>query len=247
MPIVYGPGPEPPEPLRPVRDLRGTEVEDVDGRYAGELYGALTDPESGLIRYLDLALDRDRRHVLVPIGHTRFDSHLGRAEVHLRAASRDELSEIPPYEPDAQEPDGPYQQAVLAAHGRLFYGERYYAHPAYDHSGLYAGEHPIIRGPTPPTAMLPLAPLAELPGYRVMDDEPDIRGWPLFTGDGTRAGSIDDLIVDTDAEKVRYAVVSYAENGATRRVLLPVGFLQVADADELVRALALVPDRKSVV
>src|SRR5690606_26844543 len=180
---IYGPGPEEPEPLRPVPDLGGAPVDDVEGRYAGEIKGSLIDDESGLIRYLDLDLTGSDRHVLVPIGHTRLERDLtGRLRIHLLGASRDELRRIPPYEPGRAEPAPTFGPALLEAHGRLFHGERYYAHPAYDHRGLYAGEHPIVRGPVPEPGPA-LRRLGELEGYRVARGEPDIRGWPLTAGE----------------------------------------------------------------
>lgn len=227
-----GPTPAEPETLRPVPDLAGTPVEDVEGRYVGQLYGALAEEESGVIRYLDLALEGTDRHVLIPLGHARIEQADGRPRARLRAATREDLSEIPPYEPHRPKVDGPYQQAVLAAHGRLFHGDRYYAHPAFDHSGLYAGEHPIARGPSAPVSLAPLERLSDLPGYRVREDEPDIRGWPLLDGHGQRVGTVEDLIVDPTARKVRYALVALEEG--PKRVLVPVGFLQIqSDATEV--------------
>lgn len=231
-PIIYGPGPEEPEPLRPVPDLAGTPVEDVEGRYTGTVFGALADEETGLIRYLDLQLEGADRHVLVPFGHTRLDTEREGPLVHLRAATRDDLEKIPPYEPDRQEVDGPYQHAVLAAHGRVFHGERYYAHPAFDHGGLYAGEHPIVRESQEPRSAAPLERLSDLPGYKVASGEPDVRGWPVRDGDGELAGRIDDLIVDPTYGKVRYVLLSLeGDDGA---VLVPVGYLRIrADAEEV--------------
>lgn len=233
---IYGPGPEEPEPLRPVPDLGGAPVDDVEGRYAGEIKGSLIDDESGLIRYLDLDLTGSDRHVLVPIGHTRLERDLtGRLRIHLLGASRDELRRIPPYEPGRAEPAPTFGPALLEAHGRLFHGERYYAHPAYDHRGLYAGEHPIVRGPVPEPGPA-LRRLGELEGYRVARGEPDIRGWPLTAGEH-RVGHVRDLIVDPEAEKVRYAVARLDQR--EEDVLVPVGYLEVAEDERAVRTRAL--------
>ncbi|MBI4408104.1 MAG: PRC-barrel domain-containing protein [Gemmatimonadetes bacterium] len=234
MHVLYGPGPGEPEALRPVPDLKGLVACDAEGVVFGEVYGSLAEAESGLVRYLDLVLEGAGRHVLVPIGHVRVAQ--GGRQVRLRAAVRRELEEIPPYEPHDQTIDSAYQQAVLAAHGRIYYGERYYAHPAYDHSGLYAGEHPILRAPAAPPAELPIAPLGELPGYRVAPGEPDIRGWALRGGDGVVVGRIHDLLVDTRAEKVRYVVLR-GDDGNER--LLPIGLLLIDAGGPVVRAPAL--------
>ncbi|HEX7119804.1 MAG TPA: PRC-barrel domain-containing protein [Longimicrobiales bacterium] len=233
---LYGPRPEEPEPLRPVPDLGGTPVEDAEGRFAGTLHGALAEEESGLIRYLDVALEGDRRHVLVPLGHARFDRERGgRPHVRLLAATRDELRKIPPY--TEERPVGAaYGRRVTQAHGRLFHGERYYAHPAFDHRGLYAGEHPIIRGPAIPRALAPLEPMSALPGFEIAEGEPDIRRWPLHV-EGRRIGTIDDLVVDPAEGKVRYAIVGIETEG--RQVLLPVGYLRIGIDGDVVDAPAL--------
>src|SRR5690606_15893040 len=159
---LYGPSPEEPEPLRPVPDLEGTPVVDVEGHSAGTVHGSLAEERSGLIRYLDVALDEDNRHVLVPLGHVRLERERGRPLLHLLGATREELHRIPPYDGERRV-DESYGRRIARAHGKLFHGERYYAHPAYDHRGLYAGDHPILRGPGIPHHRAPLQPLSTIP------------------------------------------------------------------------------------
>lgn len=232
-PTLYGPGPEEPEPLRPVQDLRGTPVDDVDGRYTGEVYGALTDADHGLIRYLDVALADSGKHILVPLGHVRIERELtGGLSVRLRGARREDLQEIPPFEPHDVDLDDPYQRSLLAAHGRIFHGERYYAHPVFDHGGLFAGEHPIERGPVGRPGGRPLVRLSDLDDFRIAEGEPDIRGWPLITRDRANVGTVTDLVIQPEAKKVRYAVVDL-EPGP-RPTLIPIGYLEVhPDVDEV--------------
>ena len=215
--------------LRPVRDLAGTDVRDASGVSIGELWGALADDETGLIRYLDVALERTPRHVLVPIGHARLRATDRDHEVRLRAALLEELAAIPAFDP-TQQLNEPYENALLHAHGELFHGERYYAHPSFDHRGLYAGQHPIARDEGV-RADSGLHPLRTLHGYRIARDQPDVRGWPLVGDAAEPLGIIDDLIVDIDAEQVRYVMV----DADARRVLVPIGFLEVdTDAERVV-------------
>lgn len=44
-------------------------------------------------------------------------------------------------------------------------------------------------------------------GYKVAEGDPDVRGWDVMDRDGGRIGEVDDLLVDTEALKVRYLEV----------------------------------------
>lgn len=44
-------------------------------------------------------------------------------------------------------------------------------------------------------------------GYKVAEGDPDVRGWDVMDRDGSRIGEVDDLLVDTEALKVRYLEV----------------------------------------
>lgn len=227
---------EPPrEGLIPVPDLAGTPAADVEGRFFGEVYGALTDAGSGLIRYLDVDVHEADRHVLVPIGHVKVAHTDERpAGVRMRAATASDLASIPPFLRDEAEDIG--EQAILEAHGRFFSGEKYYAHPAYDHAGLYAGERPIVAHELDGGEALQF--LSDLPNCEVAEGEPDIRGWTLLASDGSRAGQVTDLVIDPEALQVRYVAVLRQDE---RQVLLPVGFLQVDPDRRAVQTPALRP------
>lgn len=56
-------------------------------------------------------------------------------------------------------------------------------------------------GPNPREARR-LIPMKDLDNYKVVDGEPDIRGWHVFTATGRELGDIDDLLVDTDLGEV---------------------------------------------
>lgn len=56
-------------------------------------------------------------------------------------------------------------------------------------------------GPNPREARR-LIPLKELKDYKVMDGEPDIRGWNVYTATGRELGDIEDLLVDTEMGEV---------------------------------------------
>ena len=238
MARLYGPGPEDPPRLIPTTDLAGLSTSDVEDRPVGELFGALAEEGTGLIRYLDVSLPSAQRHVLVPIGHARVDRESVPPRVRLRAATYEDLMAVPAFVPQNTELDAAYQDRVMHAHGQLFYGSRYYAHPAYDHRGLYAGEHPVAvtdgEAAAPAAAEEPrLRSLAELTGFRVAGEENDIRGWTLVDRRGDEAGEVRELLVDVPAKQVRYVVVWLAE--PERGAALPVGYLEMdGDAGQVV-------------
>lgn len=237
-PIIYGPGPEQAPPLKSLPDLAGLPADDVRQRPVGEVVGVLTESSNGLIRYLDIGLNGHARHVLVPIGHVRIEEHADGLRVRLRAASREDLDEIPAFDPETADFGTQYESELLVAFSRLFYGEHYYAHPAYDHSRLYAGSHPIVAGETPADLEdATLYPLSQLAAWRVADGEPDIRGWPVLGGDDAELGRVRDLLIDPEAERVRYASVD--TDGGDGHLLLPIGYLSLEPSADRVRARAL--------
>ena len=78
-----------------------------------------------------------------------------------------------------------------------------------------------------------LARLGDLNDCKVADGEPDIRGWSVHTADGRQAGKVDDLIVDTQAMKVRYMDVELDRKGLDlendQHVLLPISNARLDD------------------
>jgi hypothetical protein len=56
-------------------------------------------------------------------------------------------------------------------------------------------------GPNPQDARR-LVPMRDLRDYKVVDGEPDIRGWNVWTATGRELGEIEDLLVDTDLGEV---------------------------------------------
>ena len=80
-----------------------------------------------------------------------------------------------------------------------------------------------------------IIPLDEMDAFEVADGDPDVRGWQVYAGDGVRIGAVDELLVDTEALKVRYLDVELEDaEGATedRHVLVPVGFARLHETDD---------------
>lgn len=246
MARLYGPGPGDPPALVPTHDLAGLRTTDVEDRPVGELYGTLSDGPSGLIRYLDVELQGADKHVLVPIGHTRIDTDGLQPRVRLRAATYEDLLAVPAYNPDTPEVDPAFQERVMSVFGQMFYGERYYAHPSFDHSAVYAGDSPIV----PPDgqgavgadadtgAAQPLLLLSHW-GGRPAQPHGDLVGRPVDDAAGEAAGEVADLLVEVAAKRVRYAVIDLVS--PARQTVVPIGYLRTAeDGDKLVtRGLTL--------
>lgn len=221
MARLYGPGPDDPPPLISSGDLAGLSTTDVEDRPVGALFGSLAEAETGLIRYLDVSLSGDSRHVLVPIGHARIDREAVPPRVRLRAATYEDLMQVPTYEGEGTTVDRAYQDRLMDAHGRLFYGSRYYAHPAYDHRGLPGADGTGGEPAPQPT----LRPLSALTDFQVSDPARDIRGWSLVDRRGEHVAEIAELLADEEARQVRYVILSLDEAG--REAALPVGFVEI--------------------
>ena len=71
--------------------------------------------------------------------------------------------------------------------------------------------------------------LADLPNFKLGEDEGDIRGWKLLDREGRLIGIIEDLIVDTDACSVREAIV-YIDD-AKKDVRVPIGALTLDEGE----------------
>jgi uncharacterized protein (TIGR02271 family) len=73
-----------------------------------------------------------------------------------------------------------------------------------------------------------VVPLNQLPGYKVADGEPDIRGWDVVASDGQRLGKVEELLVDTQANKVRYVDVDV--DGDNRHITVPIGYARLEES-----------------
>jgi uncharacterized protein (TIGR02271 family) len=76
-----------------------------------------------------------------------------------------------------------------------------------------------------------VVPLNKLDDFKVAEDDPDIRGWEVMSADGRRLGKVDELLVDTNAMKVRYIDVEVERGmiagGDDRHVLVPIGYARL--------------------
>jgi sporulation protein YlmC with PRC-barrel domain len=66
--------------------------------------------------------------------------------------------------------------------------------------------------------------------FEIVKGEPDIRGWDVRYRNGEKIGSVEELILDTKAKKVRYMVVDLDENELRlehRKIVIPIGFAEL--------------------
>lgn len=54
----------------------------------------------------------------------------------------------------------------------------------------------------------PLKPLSRLHNYRIVEGDPDVRGWGVVGAKGEKVGEVTDLLIDTSAGRVRYLDVA---------------------------------------
>lgn len=73
-----------------------------------------------------------------------------------------------------------------------------------------------------------LTRLQDAPDYQLAEGEPDVRGWKVFDSDCKPRGTIETLILDTDANEIRY--LSVTGDGGKRMV--PVGMVDIVEVDE---------------
>jgi uncharacterized protein (TIGR02271 family) len=72
-----------------------------------------------------------------------------------------------------------------------------------------------------------LMPLSRMSDFKVADNDQDVRGWKVIARDGDTIGKVDDLLIDTNARRVRYLGVDLDRNLLSGRshsghVLIPI-------------------------
>lgn len=84
-----------------------------------------------------------------------------------------------------------------------------------------------------------LEELGKLPEYKIAREDPDVRGWLVHSSDSQPIGRVEELIVDTQAEKVRYLIVdvdkAYAADSKDHYMLVPIGAARVEENGNSVR------------
>jgi hypothetical protein len=77
-----------------------------------------------------------------------------------------------------------------------------------------------------------LLPLSTLDSWTVSDGEPDIRGWEITTVNNRQLGTVEDLLVDTDAGEV--VLIDVDLPGSDRHTYVPIRVVQIDRARRVV-------------
>lgn len=214
-------------------DVRDWSVETrLDGRTVGSVSDVLVG-EDGRSRFVEVTLEDDDRHVLLPTGHARIDPE--DETIHLPGLNRDAFGSIPDYDRDPATVTDDYERRLGAAWDTVYRGDQYYDSPAY--RPHWNSDEDASAVPTR---------VDSLDDVDVADHDPDPRGWTVTGRDGSTLGTVDHLLGDTAAMKVRYLVLDVDDElvDTDRKVLIPVGHATLDEDDERVRVPAL--DRTSV-
>jgi hypothetical protein len=188
-------------------DVRGWTVRtDAGDEKVGKVEDLLLDGR-GRLRYLDVDLSGQRKHVLVPLEHARAERD--RETVRLDGMSRSQLERIPAYAVEPESLDEGYERRLAAAYGDVL--------PTGGGSGLELGADDDRE--------LELRRMDTLEqDYRVAG--PDPRGWDVVTADGTTVGEVSELLMDPGEMKARFLDVAVDEKNlelepVDRHILLP--------------------------
>src|SRR5688572_19015698 len=79
--------------------------------------------------------------------------------------------------------------------------------------------------------------LEELKGsdYKIVDEQPDIKGWSLYDAQHHKLGEVDDLLFDPAARKVRYIIADLDGNDLDieeKEVLIPIGIAELHESED---------------
>ncbi|GGC14133.1 DUF2382 domain-containing protein [Dyadobacter sediminis] len=72
-------------------------------------------------------------------------------------------------------------------------------------------------------------------GYEIVDGQPNIKGWDVRDTAGNEIGEVDELIFDTQSQKVLYIIVDLDDNNLgldSKKVLVPIGLATLDEKED---------------
>jgi sporulation protein YlmC with PRC-barrel domain len=83
-----------------------------------------------------------------------------------------------------------------------------------------------------------IVPLDKLKGFKIAKGNHDVRKWEVLASDGRTVGKVNDLLIDTRAQQVRYLDVrlkkDVIDSDHTAHVLVPIGNARLQPDDKRV-------------
>ncbi len=208
-------------------DVRGWRVKTaLDREQVGRVDDILVD-ETGRPRFLDVDVGIYRKHVLVPLGHSRVDARDD--VIWIDGIAREQLQNIPEYLHDPSIVSSDYEHRLGEFYRGVAVGTGVGVRAAteVERGGARYDWHASRRAPA-----RPFARLSELHDYRVVQGDPDPRGWDLISADGHRIGDVSELIIDTHLMEATYLDADVDEKklnleAVDRHILVPVESVRV--------------------
>ncbi len=202
-------------------DVRGWKVLSVDQKLIGKVNELIVDLDAMKVRYLDVNIDKEisdagtnDRHLLIPIGAAELDKRDDM--VKLNDIETVTLLKLPAYQGGSISRD--YERSLRKSFNPRYEPEaaeeNFYNDDLYDDSRFYRSRSNNLRR------------LSALNKTEVLGANPDIRNWEVITSDNTRLGSIDELIIDSRSNKIRYLDIDSAVPG--RHYLVPIGLASLS-------------------
>ena len=202
-------------------DVRGWKVLSVDQKLIGKVNELIVDLDAMKVRYLDVNVNKEisdagtyDRHLLIPIGAAELDKKDD--VVKLNDIETVTLLKLPAYQGGSISRD--YERSLRKSFNPRYEPEtteeNFYNDELYDDSRFYRSRSNNLRR------------LSALNKTEVLGANPDIRNWEVITSDNTRLGSIDELIIDSRSNKIRYLDIDSSVPG--RHYLVPIGLASLS-------------------
>lgn len=230
-------------------NARGWEVRTrMDDEKVGKVDDVLIE-DSGEARFLEVDLGLFSRRVLLPVERASTDST--DEVVWVEGFDKNGFEQVPEYDGDVAKLNADYRENLHRAYSNA---------ATIGATGGATGAGPSGAAATgrtttedddrvkdtreaSPKGDTRLGRVGELSDYEVADHHHDVRGWDVRASDDRKIGSVEELVADTVAMKVRYLDVEL-ESDVRRsndesRVLVPIEHARFIEDDKVVRLDAL--------
>jgi ribosomal 30S subunit maturation factor RimM len=207
-------------------DIRGWEVVSGDNKTIGKVDELIVDPVAMKVRYIDVEVDEEigggneQGHILIPIGAAALDS-----KKDVVYAGNIQTVTMLKYPRTEGEISREYETSVrdLLGDRTKFNEDEFYEHDLYNENKFYSKRNRLQR-------------LSDLSDRKIMNSDPDVRGWKVVSKDGLNLGKVSDLIADPSMRRVRYldVVVDAEDPSVDHNVLVPIGLASLDNKDDKV-------------